>query len=450
MIENLNITITGNPFIDAGSYALKVKFKKDLNDITNEDLKNTSKLICKLYTEPPWKKNLYSIFPNSILVNPASANKPNLKELYLDNLNKLIDSIEPKTDNGSCIGCGVRDVTEVFGKDAIPLTGSKSLINFFSFGKSGADYCSLCALLVQFAPLAMYSCGGKFIVLHSNSDKVMELWTKKTIENIDIQNSTGNFEGCYNQGITRPTNAIFNIISQVISQRKNWRGESPSFNFYYFTNYNQNPELDIYTLPTNVFKFLTEIPIDDWRNWNFIVKKAYRVKNWNKIESEDDYKNNPNIVYENLLKGKSILKSFYTTKFKRTYCSWKLVRSYLREVRNMNNERIEVIKTVGDKLSKYIKENDNPKTLSKLEQASNYNNFRNILRKILKNKIENNDNELLFTFDEYVIHLFPEGNKTWRETQDLLLFRIYENLNEWLIENKYVDEKTEDEILEED
>ena len=35
-----------------------------------------------------------------------------------------------------------------------------------------------------------------------------------------------------------------------------------------------------------------------------------------------------------------------------------------------------------------------------------------------------NDEDLLFTFDEYVIYLFPEGNKTWRETQDLLLFRI--------------------------
>lgn len=90
------------------------------------------------------------------------------------------------------------------------------------------------------------------------------------------------------------------------------------------------------------------------------------------------------------------------------------------------------------------------KTLKELEMASNYNNFRNILRKILKNKINMGDEELLFTFDEYVISLFPEGNMTWRETQDLLLFRIYENLHDWLIENQYVEEVTEDEILEED
>ena len=48
-----------------------------------------------------------------------------------------------------------------------------------------------------------------------------------------------------------------------------------------------------------------------------------------------------------------------------------------------------------------------------------------------------------------MIYLFPEGNKTWRETQDLLLFRIYENLHDWLIENTAVEEISKDELLEE-
>lgn len=449
MVEDLNINITGNPFIDSGSYALAIKLNKDISDITFEDLKNESVKISRLYTELSWKKNMHSIFPNSVLINPASTNKLNLKELYLEKLNQLIDSIESIQDNGSCIGCGRRDVKEVFGKDAIPLTGSKSLINYFSFGNSGADYCSLCALLIQFSPLTMYRCGGKMIVLNSDSKKVMKFWAEKSIKNIDLQISSGEFSGCYNQGITRPTNAIFNIIAQVIGNGRKWRKENPSFNFYYFTNYNQGPELDIFTLPTSVFKFLTEIPPDDWSNWNFIVKKAYRFVKWDKVESVDDYKNNPNTVYNNLLEEKSILKSFYTTKFKKTYCSWKLVKSYMKEVWNMDEKRIEVIKDVGDKLSSYIESNDNIKTLNNLEHASNYNNFRNILRKILKNKINNGDKELLFTFDEYVRDLFPEGNMTWRETQDLLLFRIYENLHTWLIDNQYVEELTDEEILEE-
>ena len=115
----------------------------------------------------------------------------------------------------------------------------------------------------------------------------------------------------------------------------------------------------------------------------------------------------------------------------------------------MDDKRIETIKVVGDRLSIFIKNEDRRKLLKDLEMASNYNTFRNILRKIFVSKIESNDEELLFTFDEYVIYLFPEGNKTWRETQDLLLFRIYENLHDWLIENNAVEEMSNDELLEE-
>lgn len=449
MSNNLEMIITGNPFIDLGIYALVAKLNKNISEITLDDLKTEVEYISKLYTNNSWKKNMHTIFPNSILVNPASTKDPNLKEKYLANLNQLIDSIEHLQESGSCMGCGRRNSRNVFGKDAIPLTGSKSLINYFSFANYGADYCSLCALLIQFSPLAMYRCGGKMIVLQSDSAKVMKFWSEKAIENINFQVASGELSGCYSNGITRPTNAIFNIISQVISSGRKWRRENPSFNFYYFTNFNQGAELDIYTLPNGVFSFLTEIPRDDWSNWGFIVKKAYRFVKWNKVESDEEYKNNFNSVYNNLMDGKSILKSFFNVKHKRTYCTWKLVKSYLREVKNMDEKRIEVIKDVGDRLSDYIKTNEG-KGLSSLEQASNYNNFRNILRKILKNKINNGEKELLFTFDEYVVYLFPDGYNTWRETQDLLLFRIYENLHKWLIDNDYVEEVSEEELLEED
>lgn len=397
MTEDLDIKITGNPFIDSGIYALSVKLDKNISDISFDDLENEVRNLSKLYVEKSWKKNMHTIFPNSVLVNPASTNDPNLKEKYLEKINNLIESIEPLQESGSCMGCGNREPKKTFGKDYIPLSGSKSVINYFSFANSGADYCSLCTLLIQFSPLIMYGCGGRMIILHSNSQKVMKFWAKKAIDDINIQIATGDFTGVYNKGITNPTNAIFNIISQVISSGRRWKGEKPSFNFYYFTNYIQEPKLDIFSLPTSVFKFLTEIPRDDWNNWSFIVKKAYKVKNWKKIKDSNDYKNNYNYIFDNLLNDKSILRSFYTRTFKKTYCSWKLVKSYLKEVKNMDEKRISVIKDVGDRLSNYIKNNDNLKTLNSIEHASNYNTFRNILRKILKNNLNSGEKQLLFT-----------------------------------------------------
>lgn len=452
MSKNLDLKITGNPFIDAGIFALKGMLDKSINNITIEDIENEAKFISKLYLNDAWNKNMYSIFPNSSLVNNAI--KGNRSEKYFDDLKSEIENIQDIQDEGSCIGCGRRNSVNVFGKSTIPLTGSGSLKNYFSFANDGADYCSLCAILTQFSPLLMYTCGGKFILLHSDSELIMSLWAKETIQNVDNQIALKDYTGCCNDGITRPVNAIFEIIIKVISLSDLWEDENPSLNFYYFTNYNQGPELEIYTLPMEVFNFLVDIPLEDKHNWNFILKKGYQFVKWDKKETFNKdkknyyYKNKPNVVYNNLLLNKSILKYFYNFKYKKTYCSWKLVNAYIREVRKMDEKRIDAIKTVGDKLSKYIEINDSKKTLSSLENASSYNNFRNVLRKILKSKIKD-DNELLFTFDDYVVNLFPEGNLTWRETQDLLLFRIYENLHDWMVENDFVEEVSEEELLEE-
>lgn len=451
MLTNLDLKVTGHPYVDSGIFAIKTRLKKDTKEITIADLKDLASQISKLYIKEGWKKRMHSIFPNSILVNNAFAKKGNIEEMYFNYLDTLIENILPASDNGDCIACGRRDSIQQFQKSYVPLTGSGSLKNYFSFAKNGADYCPLCALLIQFSPLVMYRSGGKLIVLHSNSEKVMEYWAKKAIKNINEQIISNNYSGCFDEGFKNPNNAIFHMIENIIRSydEKNWVDENPSLNFYYFTNYNQGPELDIFNVPTNVFRFLAYIPSNEYNNWNSIIKKAYKYVKWDKIESFDDYKNNQNEVYNRLLKNTSILRFFFSTKNKKALCSWNLLKYYMREVRNMEDERLNAIKNLGDNLSKYIENYGEKKTLSKLENASNYNTFRNILRKIIKKRIGNNEEELLFTFDDYVNYLFPQGNLTWRETQDLLLFRIYENLNQWLIDNNYVEKIEELEMEEE-
>lgn len=443
MSEKLYLNYTGNPFVDAGIFALTTDFNKSLEDITVDDLKKEVKKISNLYMMGDWNKCMYTIFPNSVLVNPAI--KGDRSKLYLDMLEKLIEDISPIKENGDCIACGRRDSGEQFGRSVVPMTGSGTLKNYFSFANEGADYCSLCALLIQFSPLVMYRSGGKMIVLHSNSRKVMKFWAKKAIKNINEQFSLNNFTGCFDESFKNPTNAIFRMIQNIIqSYDERWVDENPSLNFYYFTNYNQGPDLDIYTVPTKVFKFLTYIPSDEWSNWSLILKYAYKYVKWDKVKEFDDYKNNPNEVYNRLLKDISILRFFYNFKYKKVYCSWRLVEKYMKEVRNMDEKRIDAIKLVADNLAEYIKSNDEKRVLSNLENASSYNSFRNVLRKIIKKQIANKEDKLLFSFDDYVIYLFPEGNLNWRETQDLILFRIYEKLHEWLVDNKYAEEFSED------
>lgn len=423
---------TGNPFVDAGMWALSQWVGKKPYELSKDDLKKSIDEIVSLYLTPKWSKNLYQIFPNNPITNNAVKDKKDRYSLILED---LIDNITPLGDYGDCISCGRRNVIQKSAKDRIPLTGSKKLINFFSYCADGADYCSACTFAVQFSPLITYFCAN-MLLIHSNSDKIMQHWSERAIKNIRFQITSNNYTGCLNDGFKNPKNALFHVMQDIILHYdERWHSENPSIDFYHFTNFNQGPNLTLYHVPTPVFRFLAYIPQHEkFPEWLRIARRGYKFVNWEKVKEENEYKNNPNTVYENLLNGKSIIGFFIDRKNREALGGWDLLKHYLEEVRNMDENRIETIKKVGDELAEYIKSSDDLNTLKKLETASNYKNYRNILRIIIKKRIKNGADEPLFSFDEYVKNLFPEGNLTWRETQDLILFRIYEVLHDWIIQ----------------
>ncbi len=116
----------------------------------------------------------------------------------------------------------------------------------------------------------------------------------------------------------------------------------------------------------------------------------------------------------------------------------------------MDKKRLATLKKVGDELSEYIKKTENITRLNQLEMAKKYYTFRNILRKIIKERVKIGEKTPLFSLEEYVEDLFPEGAMGWNETRDILLFRIYENLHGWLISRKDVKENVIEEEMEEE
>ncbi|PKP59983.1 MAG: type I-B CRISPR-associated protein Cas8b1/Cst1 [Candidatus Altiarchaeales archaeon HGW-Altiarchaeales-1] len=445
-MENIIYKFTGDPFVDAGIWAICGWVGKTKpEELDKEDLKKITGDIVQLYLTEKWAKSLFSIFPNNPITNPSVKDK---KTRYSNYLNGLIGYINkmPAEATGNCISCGHRDVKEIRTKTDIPLIGSGTMINFFPSGQSGGDYCPACTFAVQFSPLVLYRCG-KLLLVHSNSDKIMRYWSKKAIKDVRRQTLMKGYTGCFNEYFTNPINALFNIIESMIREYdENWLNENPSINLYHFTNYNQGPDIDTYHVPTPIFMFLAYVKqherYDDWKK---IVKKGYKKVDWDKVKEEDEYKNKTNLVYNNLLKNKSIIGYFLNRKNREIIGDWNLFIFYLKEVKKMDPKRLETLKRVGDELSEYIKSTDNTKRLSDLERVKNYGSFRNILRKIIKDRINNADKPM-FSLEEYVEYLFPDGYLSWRETQDLLLFRIYEDLHDWLKNKELPENEVEEEI----
>lgn len=435
---------TGNPWVDGGIAALLAWFKKaNPSEITKEHLLEIKEELLSLYLSAGWKSSNFTIFVNYPTNNPS--NKGREVQKLGEFFEIMLRNIEPLDVSGNCIACGRRKAIGNKTRQHVPLTGSGGMRNFFSHAIDGADYCEPCAFAIQCMPLICYACGGKMILVHSNSDKAMKYWARRCIENVEKQRALNKADGCFNEGYKNPVNALFHITHDLIlNAEENWQDENAAIRILYFTNYIAKPaSLDFYDLPSPVFRFLAYVrQHKKYKEWITIMKKGYK-----NIEgkTDDEYKNYSNSVFQALLASRSIVGYFITNKTKSVIGDWSLLKYYLKEVRQMNEPRIEAIQKLGDDIAEIIKTSSNgKKRLWQLESASNYASFRNVLLRLIKDRVAAKANSPLIAFDIYANHLFPEGATGWKETQDLLLFRLYETLHQWLVSEGIVIEEIEE------
>ena len=437
--------LMGNPFVDAGVCGICEWLGRGVQpeQITLTDLDQVVDDVAPMMqTDAGWR-NLHGIFPNSVLTN-AAFRKQNQVELLKKECKGYLNTIVELEHIGDCMGCGRRSANTWLSRTNIPLTGSGKLRNFYPTFAEGAGYCSACAFAIQLSPLAFVATAGKYLTLHSNSWKAMRSWTQVCVEDIRRQQLQQDITGCFNPDYKNPRNGMFYMARKMAQYREMQTDENISIQVYCWTNYNQGPELEIFYMPAPVFKFLRNVYQSGFNTaWQEIVRSGYVKVNWTKVKSEEDYKNRINRVYENLLQDISILGYFLNRKIRKPRGNWELLSLYLKEVRTMEQTRLEKIKQVGDLIAECIQESGSNKRLTRLEGAKSYEACRTVLLYIIRERIKQGAPNPLFSLDDYVRNLFPESEDftatPWRETRDLLLFRVYERLHNWLQDKGFVD-----------
>ena len=436
--------LMGNPFVDAGVCGICEWLGRGVQpeQITLTDLDQVVDDVAPMMqTDAGWR-NLHGIFPNSVLTN-AAFRKQNQVELLKKKCKGYLNTIVELEHIGDCMGCGRRSANTWLSRTNIPLTGSGKLRNFYPTFAEGAGYCSACAFAIQLSPLTFVATGGKFLTLHSNSWKALRSWARVCVDDIRNQYLRQEMTGCYNPGYANPRNGLFYMAREMFQFQEMRTDEHIAMQVYCFTNYNQGPELEIFHMPAPVFRFLRFVYQSEFKAaWQNIVRSGY-VVNWAKVKSEEDYKNRTNRVYENLLQDISILGYFLNRKIRKPRGNWELLSLYLKEVRTMEQTRLEKIKQVGDLIAECIQESGSNKRLTRLEGAKSYEACRTVLLYIIRERIKQGAPNPLFSLDDYVRNLFPESEDftatPWRETRDLLLFRVYERLHNWLQDKGFVD-----------
>ena len=462
--------LMGNPFVDAGICGICEWLGRNVQpeQITKADLEKIVEDFVPLAAN--WDK-WGSIFTrNHRLTNGRKSDRvPEFKKRLLD----YVDQTVELSENGDCMGCGRRNIggTLRLDRTGIPLTGGKNS-NFFPTFSEGAGYCATCSFAIQFLPLALVATGksgGRFLMLHSESWELMQIWTRRCIKGVNQQFSQ-QLGGCFKPDYENSRNGLFYMVREMVIELEEMQlydeiaDKDVSMEIYSFTNNNQYPDVEIFYIPSPVFKFLCDAEQNVYKDpWYEIVKSGYRSS-----KSEKDYKKSRNRVYEYLLEDRSIRGFFLSRRTQKHRGNWELLSLYLQEVRNMNPARIEKIKQVGDLIAESMHKSGKrgERRLRDFADANTYAECRSVLLRIFEDRIEQKEPEPLFSFDDCVEHIFISSDNAqswsdelddgeldeeqkeqlihsisdnvtfWRETRDLLLFRIYEKRHSWLPEQE--------------
>lgn len=132
-----------------------------------------------------------------------------------------------------------------------------------------------------------------------------------------------------------------------------------------------------------------------------------------------------NLVYSNLIEGKSIL-SLILKWSEKNLLDFRITRNYQLIIKGMNSKTLDLI----EKITGYLieDESDLKKKKSKL-QATKSHELRSFLIKQIEKNYKEGNPEPLVTLRDYVSYLFPDGTN-WMEIRDLMLICFYQKLHE--------------------
>ncbi len=438
---------TGNPFVDMGQEMMAALVGVD--EVKDLNIDNVEPLLLRLvdiYMHADWRKSLQTVFPNSKLINPSIKDHREAYSTLLKDWFKLLSSSE-----NLLVPCAIsgKPAQVLLSRTYLPMSDSEGG-NFQSANEKGMPLSASVALALQFFPLSLVKIGKMLALPQFSNDSIQLKWAEDCYKYIE-ENEPLDLGGIRDTGTFRATNAFFKLVERLVRDNQDITGSSVTlylFNNYVQTDYKTASE--IHFMPARVFNFIRLAMTKTLQDaWQTVVRRGYIYKKDNVDDNE--LQKYSNLVYSNLLAGKSI-SGFFTDRKKhcpivRGEVGWKLYKSYLTEVRGMDQQRLESLRSLGDRLAPIIQ--SKKKRLLRLERANSRGELTGTLYRLTKDSAAAGNGTPLITFDQLVSDVFPHDMQysDWREVKYLLLFRIYEQLFDELKDDPEMN--TDDDIEEE-
>jgi CRISPR-associated protein Cst1 len=420
---------TGNPFVDMGQEMMATFVgASHPRDLTLEDVETLVPQLVSLYFQTGWNKSLYTVFPNSALNNGK-----NLEVKYTSLLQSWLEALKQSDQVDPSITCAVsgKPAHDYVAKVYLPMSDAEAG-NFQSANQRGTPVNAAVALALQFFPMALVKVGKMLALPQFSHDEVQFKWAETSYKHV-LDTQINPSVGVRDTGTFRVANAFFKLVEGLVRDHQGLPNSSVTL--YLFNNFNQvdyKAASELYYMPSKVFSFIQTAMLPQVRQgWQRIVRRGYRyVKD--DVDDEDELQKYSNLVYNRLLANESISSFFLNRKERcpvvRGLEGWTLFSAYLKEVRGMNQQRLDSLRDLGDRIATLVR--DRRKRLMALERARSRGELTDVLYRLTKDAAAAGHDKPLITFDQLVSDVFPVGAEysDWREVKNLLLFRIYEQL----------------------
>lgn len=465
---------TGHPLVDVGIATIAAfAGKRDPRTLTEADLDQIADYIERNYVVDPLKSFLSVAFPNSGFTQPAYNTQPEKRQVYADRVLHAYRSNVPTLDV-PCVFTGKPAAAIPFDvkgqlkpgrtfRQHVPLLTGEDVINYFPYGDAGLPISGAALLAIQALPLGCAKVRGRLLAVHCNDPDLMYEFALRFLRQNRQKILTAQQAG-EKKLLEDPhwpgTTIIYTLLELERERTEAEKEERPiSITAYHFSNSGQGVDLKLYHIPLEIAAFLKAAMSSRYRvAWMALCDRGWEVVWGRAARKGEAFAPRYNVLYEDLFRLPEETPQFIRRYFLRIpdrrpslpgdptagysvrqdvgLVSWDLTALFLRKVVNMNPNRIEQIRKLGDTLAEYVSSENERRFFQSFLMARRYDNLRALLIRASVARIKQGQPPLI-AFDPYT-EVFEEGEDLpytdWRLARDLVLIRMIEQLHQlgWL------------------
>lgn len=437
-------TRTGDPFADVGG--LVIDFFLHYPPVKNKSILDLIGYAADIYIDN-WDAKLHPFFLNSTITQAQFVGDRKRQET-MDYFSHLLDEDIP-CRKGYCEITGRKTILFPAGRNNQILGGSGTFVNFHSNLQPGTYLSKEVLIRMFFVPLGVCRLADKIALITSNNEKVQQFFVfKNCVDNMEgLKNATS--KGPLKSIFRNPANALFRFIDDYLKhleaglntdEKQDFDSSLTSVELYHFSNLGQKPEIALYSLDSDVFRFYTNCQASYKTDWQLFIQRHYSPDNYSKSvfneeEKKWETKEGEEITFEEYQRWRNFVLNglFNKHSLSKIFLKWSqynplpmgIINSYQIQIRGMKKGTIEKI----DAISTFIVQQELPfaeDVIKDLNSTISRAELRKIFLKIQELAYQQRAKEAIISASDYLEYLLP-ASSPWTELRDLFVISIYQN-----------------------